>query len=46
MGDAIEIRGPAAAQLKGRDEYRFQLWYFAPSASQVIQRIVSLRRRF
>lgn len=47
MGDAIEIRGPAAAPIeKIRDEYRFQLWYFAPSASQVIQRIVSLREGF
>ncbi len=47
MGDSIEIRGPAVAPIeKIRDEYRFQLWYFAPSASQVIQRIVSLREDF
>jgi primosomal protein N' (replication factor Y) len=47
MGDAIEIRGPAAAPIeKIRDEYRFQLWYFMPSASQVIQQIVSLREEF
>jgi primosomal protein N' (replication factor Y) len=47
MGDAIEIRGPAPAPIeKIRDEYRFQLWYFAPSASRVIQKIVALRAGF
>lgn len=43
----IEIRGPAPAPIeKIRDEYRFQLWYFAPSASRVIQQIVALREGF
>lgn len=47
MGDALEIRGPAPAPIeKIRDEYRFQLWYFAPSASRVIQRLVALREGF
>lgn len=43
----LEIRGPAPAPIeKIRDEYRFQLWYFAPSASRVIQQIVALRGEF
>ena len=47
LGAEIEIRGPAAAPIeKIRDEYRFQLWYFAPSAARVIERIVSLREDF
>ena len=47
LGDAIEVRGPAPAPIeKIRDEYRFQLWYFAPSASRVIQKIVALREGF
>lgn len=47
MGEQLEIRGPAPAPIeKIRDEYRFQLWYFAPSASRVIQQIVHLREGF
>lgn len=47
MAGQLEIRGPAPAPIeKIRDEYRFQLWYFAPSASRVIGRIVALRERF
>ncbi|MFP4070104.1 MAG: primosomal protein N' [Opitutales bacterium] len=47
MGEQIEIRGPAPAPIeKIRDEYRFQLWYFAPSASRVIERIARLRKDF
>jgi primosomal protein N' (replication factor Y) len=43
----LEIRGPAPAPIeKIRDEYRFQLWYFAPSASRVIGRIAALREAF
>ena len=47
LGDHVEIRGPAPAPIeKIRDEYRFQLWYFAPSASRVIEPIAQLRREF
>ena len=47
MGDQLEIRGPAPAPIeKIRDEYRFQLWYFAPSASRVIQQLTALREGF
>jgi len=47
MGNRLEVRGPAPAPIeKIRDEYRFQLWYFAPSASRVIQDIVALREEF
>ncbi len=47
LGEAVEIRGPAPTPIeKIRDEYRYQIWYFAPSASKVIQRIVTLRDGF
>jgi primosomal protein N' (replication factor Y) len=47
MGASFEIRGPAPAPIeKIRDEYRFQLWYFAPSASRVIGKIAALRETF
>jgi primosomal protein N' (replication factor Y) len=47
MGDLVEIRGPAPAPIeKIRDEYRFQLWYFAPSASRVIGQLAELRASF
>jgi len=47
LGERVEIRGPAPAPIeKIRDEYRFQLWYFAPSASRVIEAIARLRGGF
>ena len=47
LGEQLEIRGPAPAPIeKIRDEYRFQLWYFAPSASKVIGPIRELRQQF
>ncbi|TVP79755.1 MAG: primosomal protein N' [Puniceicoccaceae bacterium] len=47
MAGQLEIRGPAPAPIeKIRDEYRFQLWYFAPSASRVIGQIAALREAF
>ncbi len=47
MDGQLEIRGPAPAPIeKIRDEYRFQLWYFAPSASRVIGQLAALRERF
>jgi primosomal protein N' (replication factor Y) len=47
MGEKVEIRGPAPAPIeKIRDEYRFHLWYFAPSASAVIGQLAALRESF
>jgi primosomal protein N' (replication factor Y) len=47
IGDRVEVRGPAPAPIeKIRDEYRFQLWYFAPSVSKVIGEIAALRKNF
>lgn len=47
LPEEIEIRGPAPAPIeKIRDEYRYQLWYFAPNAGRVIQKIVSVRAEF
>jgi primosomal protein N' (replication factor Y) len=47
MEGQLEIRGPAPAPIeKIRDEYRFQLWYFAPSASRIIVKLVALRQQF
>lgn len=47
LGDQLEIRGPAPAPIeKIRDEYRFQLWYFMPNVSSVINRLAELRGNF
>ena len=47
MEGQLEIRGPAPAPIeKIRDEYRFQLWYFAPSASRVISQLAKQREQF
>ena len=47
LGDQMEIRGPAPAPIeKIRDEYRFQLWYFTPSVSRVIDPLKALRDDF
>jgi primosomal protein N' (replication factor Y) len=47
MDGQLEIRGPAPAPIeKIRDEYRFQIWYFAPSASRVIGSLMALRDGF
>ena len=47
MEGQLEIRGPAPAPIeKIRDEYRFQLWYFASSASRVISQLAKLREQF
>jgi primosomal protein N' (replication factor Y) len=47
MGGKIEVRGPAPAPIeKIRDEYRFQLWYFAPNASAIIGELAALRESF
>ncbi len=47
LGNKLEIRGPAPAPIeKIRDEYRFQLWYFMPGISSVIDRLTELRSEF
>ena len=47
FGDRLTLRGPAPAPIeKIRDEYRFQLWYFAPSAQAIIDELTALRRDF
>jgi primosomal protein N' (replication factor Y) len=47
FGDRLVVRGPAPAPIeKIRDEYRFQLWYFAPSAQAVINELIELRENF
>jgi primosomal protein N' (replication factor Y) len=47
FGDRLTIRGPAPAPIeKIRDEYRFQLWYFAPSAQAIIDELTALRQDF
>ncbi|MFP4259907.1 MAG: primosomal protein N' [Opitutales bacterium] len=47
LGTELEIRGPAPAPIeKIRDEYRFQIWYFAPSVSKVIGSLRRLRQDF
>ena len=43
----MEIRGPAPAPIeKIRDEYRWQLWYFAGSVTKVIGDLSRLRDEF
>ena len=47
LGDKIEIKGPVATPIeKIKDEYRFQLWYFAKEATNVISLIGKLRNDF
>jgi primosomal protein N' (replication factor Y) len=47
LGGRMEIRGPAPAPIeKIRDEYRWQLWYFAGSVTKVIGDLSRLRDEF
>lgn len=47
LGDRVELRGPAPAPIeKIRDEYRWQLWYFAASVTKVIGDLSKLRSEF
>ncbi len=47
LGERVELRGPAPAPIeKIRDEYRWQLWYFAPSVTKVIGDLSRLRDAF
>ena len=47
IGEAIEIRGPAPAPVeKLKDEYRFQIWYFMGSVSQLLPKVLDLRKAF
>jgi len=47
FGGRLELRGPAPAPIeKIRDEYRWQLWYFAGSVTRVIGDLSRLRDEF
>jgi primosomal protein N' (replication factor Y) len=47
LGKRVELRGPAPAPIeKIRDEYRWQLWYFAGSVTKVIGDLSRLRDEF
>ena len=47
LGGRLELRGPTPAPIeKIRDEYRWQLWYFAASVTRVIGDISKLRDEF
>jgi primosomal protein N' (replication factor Y) len=47
FGNRLEIKGPSPSPIeKIKDQYRWQLWYFAPSASRVIGELNQLRENF
>ena len=47
FGKRLEIKGPSPSPIeKIKDHYRWQLWYFAPSASRVIGELNALREGF
>jgi primosomal protein N' (replication factor Y) len=47
LGPDVEIRGPAPAPIeKIKDFYRFQLWYFMPSVSRSMPKLLELRKSF
>jgi primosomal protein N' (replication factor Y) (superfamily II helicase) len=47
LGDAVEVRGPTPSPIeKIKDEYRYQLWYFTSSVTQVVPVLVQLRDDF
>ena len=47
FGKGIEVRGPApCARLKVKDCYRYQIWYFAKSASKFVPALIGLRDQF
>jgi primosomal protein N' (replication factor Y) len=47
FGTRLEIKGPSPSPIeKIKDQYRWQLWYFAPSASRVIGELNQLRENF
>ncbi len=47
LGPQVEIRGPAPAPIeKIKDNYRYQIWYFMPSISRFMPRLLELRESF
>ena len=47
LRDAVEVRGPTPSPIeKIKDEYRYQLWYFTSSVTQVVPVLVQLRDDF
>ncbi|MCC5805331.1 MAG: primosomal protein N' [Opitutales bacterium] len=43
----LELRGPAPCPIERiKDHYRYQLWYFTPSASRLMPRLNALRAKF
>lgn len=47
FGKGIEIRGPApCSRLKVKDFYRYQIWYFAKSASKFVPALIEQRAKF
>ncbi|MDP0498509.1 MAG: primosomal protein N' [Verrucomicrobiota bacterium JB022] len=43
----LEIRGPAPCPVeKIKDHYRFQIWYFTPSAARLVPKLNALRQSF
>ena len=46
FGGQVEIRGPAPAPIeKIKDNYRYQLWYFMPSITRYMPRLLELREQ-
>ena len=47
LGDAVEVRGPTPSPIeKIKDEYRYQLWYFTASVTQVVPVLAQMRDDF
>ncbi len=47
LGGRVELRGPSPSPIeKIKDEYRWQLWYFTHSVTQVVPVLMRLREAF
>jgi len=47
LGERVEVRGPAPSPIeKIKDQYRWQLWYFAASVTKAIGELARLRSEF
>ncbi|HNX05261.1 MAG TPA: primosomal protein N', partial [Opitutales bacterium] len=47
LGTEVEIRGPSPAPIeKMKDFYRYQLWYFMPSVTRSMPKLLELRNTF
>ncbi len=47
LGSEVEIRGPSPAPIeKMKDFYRYQLWYFMPSVTRSMPKLIDLRNHF